>query len=558
MGIRKNKNIILGCLAVLLLQIFISILLSQIYSISQNTIENNKNWISFRERRDGSYSFNRQLETLGGNKLNLFVSRTFYNVLYAKPVNANSIEFDFKLSREAYFYFIFNKNEIEFSALRVSNNKLFPNAILRVKVDGEYIHKEPIKLKNIKKTRWNHCKVVFCDNVVSIFMNDALEMKTFMNINKKQYFGFMGSSYKVSIDNIFVERSDDYLKIYENFESKINIGINCFKIYPFVFICTILLLSVLYFIYPHNYKIITFQIIMIKMIFSLMLISIIIAQLYFLPYRYFSSNNIFARIGYKAVCLLGYYLGDEELDLTIVNPKNKKEIHVSQEENLGMNKDLEGWECLEEEKYRLKEIEREYKEIKYKYDKKIFFIGTSQTWGEGTRFSQECFVKLVEKYLNSWAKRDTYYCINGGIRNSDSSCLLKVYSEKWSKYEWDYIVINLSNNDAEKGVSERLFYKNLVSFIEVSEKKGIETIFILEPNAREYAPGGLYLHKVVKKIGSQYDKIVIDLNQFLTDNYDLGILWWDYVHMTPFGHKIAAEYIFNELKELLKKRDIVT
>lgn len=180
---------------------------------------------------------------------------------------------------------------------------------------------------------------------------------------------------------------------------------------------------------------------------------------------------------------------------------------------------------------------------------RVLFIGTSQTWGAGAKTREETFVKLIEKRLNEQAdKPGKFTCINAGVSGSDSTGLAEYYTNNWIKVRPIITIVNLSSNDTD----EKAFYSNLQQFVRINEQNNIKTVFVVEANSPEESQEESGIHKIMKRVGKENNLLVIDLHKYLRGKYDDGLVWWDYVHLTSFGHKLAAAYIFENLWPYLK------
>jgi lysophospholipase L1-like esterase len=175
---------------------------------------------------------------------------------------------------------------------------------------------------------------------------------------------------------------------------------------------------------------------------------------------------------------------------------------------------------------------------------RVLFIGTSQTWGAGARDEIETFVNRIEKELNSSIVfNGRFECINAGIMGSDSAKLFDLYMKEWLVLKPKIVVIILSNND-----TDAVQFSNVLKhFADLNVSNGIKTMFVLEANSIESTSDGLKMHKFMKQVGQEKNVQVLDLHNYLAQNYEKGFLWWDPVHLTSFGQKLAADFLFNEI-----------
>ena len=111
------------------------------------------------------------------------------------------------------------------------------------------------------------------------------------------------------------------------------------------------------------------------------------------------------------------------------------------------------------------------------------------------------------------------------------------------------VVINLSNNDNVPHV----FKSNVEKMAVMSLDAGIKPVLILEPNSPERDRAKLFrMHDQMKQVGAALDVPVLDMQAHFDERHDDGFLWWDFVHLTDFGHEIFAEKLFEVLSTLIK------
>jgi lysophospholipase L1-like esterase len=194
----------------------------------------------------------------------------------------------------------------------------------------------------------------------------------------------------------------------------------------------------------------------------------------------------------------------------------------------------------EEMAWRTAEVVRVREDIRRTYGERpagitrILVVGSSQTWGAGAAREDDTFVRRTEELLNS--DGNLYQCINAGISGSYSRELLEIYREEWLALEPNIVVIDLSTND-EDGAA---FAAALDQFATIDEEHGIDTILVLEPNSTEAAARSLRFHPTMRAVGARHYIVVLDLQEYLEEHKDSGILWWDLVHPTSYGHQLIA------------------
>ena len=64
-------------------------------------------------------------------------------------------------------------------------------------------------------------------------------------------------------------------------------------------------------------------------------------------------------------------------------------------------------------------------------------------------------------------------------------------------------------------------------------------------------------HSIMRRTGAATGVPIADLHAHLSDasRYDSGILWWDGVHLTPWGQELAARFLADALLGLIVPED---
>jgi lysophospholipase L1-like esterase len=172
----------------------------------------------------------------------------------------------------------------------------------------------------------------------------------------------------------------------------------------------------------------------------------------------------------------------------------------------------------------------------------ILFLGTSQTWGAGVTREDDTFARRIERELG-------VVSVNAGVAGADSTLLLESYRTEWIDLAPRVTVVTLANNDT-KG---RALVRNLFELVTLNRSRGIQTLFVLEPNSIEYdARRPLEIkHRLMRGVASRTDVPVVEMDAYLAEHHDDGFLWWDHVHLTSFGHRLFADRLAPELRRLL-------
>jgi lysophospholipase L1-like esterase len=102
------------------------------------------------------------------------------------------------------------------------------------------------------------------------------------------------------------------------------------------------------------------------------------------------------------------------------------------------------------------------------------------------------------------------------------------------------MVINLGANDEAPGLR-----KGLTGFLEINRDAGTRTLLIEEPVIRGVSERFEDKYAVIRELGSAYRAPVLPLVEYLQDPKieTSGFLWWDWVHQTPYGQQVVAEWL---------------
>jgi len=497
-------------MVIFILQVMISFFLADIVLDSRNTLSNNERWnvtkLDLFRRVMGRYDFFKKRQALTNNQLNLGAWHGFQEVIFKDELDIGEIEFDLKFTHDSYIMFIFNKDEYGFEGVRISNNQLFVHIYFKADQEGKFLLKKNLKEFAVETGSWHHFKLSFDDQNISVYCDGNLVDSIPGKSGIKKLFGFRNGYKNVIVDNIQVWSKDNSLVLTEDFKNRKNSVLITIS-----FLLAGMIIWIL-FVYSQKNKMLPKF-----MYFTIMgwLCSIlVIIGCFFLFYQ----------IRYRA---LSY-------------PKTSKKVEGTRERNRRIF------------------IDETIENLKHQYTReadegitRIMFIGSSQTWGSGIFKEGDTFVTHVEKALNKGVQNGKKFeCINTGTNATRSDLLYEAYHREWVNFSPSIVFINLSNNDRDA----KEFEISLEAFLRLNEKRNIKTFFILEANSREAKPKGLPLHITMQIVAKKYDIPVLDMQQYLGDRYDEGLIWWDKVHLTSFGHRLAADYLIEEILSDLKKR----
>ncbi len=175
--------------------------------------------------------------------------------------------------------------------------------------------------------------------------------------------------------------------------------------------------------------------------------------------------------------------------------------------------------------------------------RRVVFLGSSQTWGSGAPTPEDTWVHHLEQRWSADAAAGTRVeCINTGIPAFTAPQILPLWTETWSPWAPELVVVNLGNNDRDPEAMEQA----LEALVVFNRARDIRTVLVLEPNTiearSERSLAGLReRHEVLRAVGARHGVPVLDLHAALVARRAEGFLWWDRVHLTAFGHRLMAE-----------------
>ena len=109
-------------------------------------------------------------------------------------------------------------------------------------------------------------------------------------------------------------------------------------------------------------------------------------------------------------------------------------------------------------------------------------------------------------------------CVNAGISGGKSPLVVEFLREHLLALEPDLVVVDLSSNDTDPEVFEAA----LEEMVLLHRERGIETLFVLEPNGAEPHPYPLPLHPVMRGVAFEHDVPLVDVHAELVERADTG------------------------------------
>jgi lysophospholipase L1-like esterase len=492
--VSAKTKIIFNVLAIFLT----SAVFTELALYQHNNLSNNGRWestkISLEKGVVGAVAFFTSFPTLSGNHLNLGTWHGLNEITFKSPMNPSEVSFKFLLEEKTYLVFEYNRTDLGFSGIRLSRSPSFGSLQFHATLSGKFETKRTIENVEIKNG-WNFLKARFNSGSISFFLNDTLVFTDLSQPVPNQKIGFRSSTGATLIDDISIIETDGN-SISESFRNTKN--------YFPVFLALLAAFSIFAFLTGRRA-------------------------------RLSESLLLVCSIGFGGIITYG----TDFLWLSKLYPRPGSRIsqllHYQNSSNFKNN--------MEFEPAILERISKNYQPVHKKF--RILFIGSSQTWGAGAARDGDTIPQRVEDFLNK-THFGNVECINTGISGARSKELFEKYRDNWVNLHPNMVVINLSNNDAPT----EAFKINLENFAQLNKQRKIKTIFVLEPNYLDLINGHLPInHETMKAVAKAHNLHVIDLHNYMIKHSDDGLMWWDVVHMTSFGQKVAAEGIVESVAE---------
>jgi lysophospholipase L1-like esterase len=490
--------------------ILASLLLQQLYLQRENTLHQNGNWVSSKVDVEygilGSVAFLTTRTALNRERLNLGVWHKFHEIVHRTPLRLAALDLDLRLRRAGYLVVLFQKDADGFAGVRISRNPDFPTACVIGDALGEFTRREPL-LGELLDDGWHHLRLRLTGDAFAVTV-DGRSLGTCARLHGGvASFGLRGSGAKhIYVDNVVVEDVEGTIRVSESFEntrSFLASGLVCLAL--------------------------------VALIYAAVLIGT-------RANRRRTGRRVDPYLALTHLALLvplGLALGAERYVLGRRHHENVKFYDYPNR--------------IEDEAdvvARLTEVAERPKE---EATLRIFFVGGSQTWGSGARSRQDTWFERLEAKLNADPAVDRRVeCLSAGIPAYTVPQLLALYESHWRGLEPDVVVINVGNND----VDMPSYRKALEGLVELTVSLGARTVLVPEANTTQNrrSIGELYArHEAMREIARVRGLPVIETHAYLDERRDTGFLWWDRVHLAPYGQELLARRFYEERAILLSE-----
>ena len=538
-----------------------------VYLYSQNTIVQNGKWINtkfmLRISVMGSGDFFFDRVALHRNRLNLDAWHSFNEVTFLKVFTPKSIRFRFRLEEGAYLNGIFNRTPLGFSGVRLSRNPRFETMFFRSK-NEKFIDEEPLKHVEIGEG-WHYCELEFVDGQLVIRLDQIGIGSVKEAANTAQVVGFRNGYRAAWVDDFEVVTDknevirDSFSHSEEWSQTAIKIALALLLLWsPFIIIgikrkntegirnliigitasnCILIVFGAIYYSFDYFYW----------------------SQIYFKEPKW--SGRSHSHLALEMENFRSHIFNGLLPRLLSSAPKKDPEVPGFVRDSIitqgtqtrGPVKEYVLFSSVPSEKIRF----FKWEEINTLPSKnpgtfRVVLVGTSQTRGSGAESMEGTIAGQFQEGLsNALPELKSLETLNLSVNGASPTEQIERYRDYIPFISPDLVILNFSNN----GSSDDLLEESLREFVELNQAHGAKTILLKEANSEERNTEWiLRRHERVSKVGLETNSPVLDLHGFMNNKeiYDSGFLWWDWVHMSTFGQKVAAQWLVSQLAPYIK------
>jgi lysophospholipase L1-like esterase len=473
----------------------------------QNTLAENGRWTSTKPVLEkgvmGAYSFLSEHQTLAYNRLNLAAWHGFNEVAYIDPLdNLATIEFDAHLGKNGVLYLFYNRvDEQPYQAIRLSTVRRYPTASLTVDDEGRFLDERPLRPRAFRADSEFRVRLELKPDLVELFFDDQRFASFPLELRDRQRVGFRSHLNPVAVDNVDFEGADGW-RITERFGPPR-------KRYTTPLIVTVVLLAS-------------------------GLLLLLSAALFPKSGRSIALASLTASLTFLVI-----------VGLVLLLVRARASWYPSLDESL--RKEEEYFRTGRAEEV-LAGLDAQIGRAPGRRKHRLLFVGTSQTWGAGALHTDDTFVNRIEARLNQQFRKPRYMCANLGVSSGRARTMLPLLRTIQGRYRPGLVIINLGSNDRASGD----FRRKIHEMVKLVRERNSLPVLVKEANSPLAVDEGLRArHLDMEALAELHEVPLIDLHGYLESEDRTGFLWWDKVHLTSYGHRLAAEHLLRELRPVM-------
>jgi lysophospholipase L1-like esterase len=533
---------------------------TQFIEYSRNVLLTNGQWLSSKLLMQmyvmGSEQFMTTRNALFRDQLHLGEWHGFNELSLKERVEPAAIEYRFRLSPGAYLYFIFNRSASGHYGIRLSRNAKFPSMFYQADRLNKFVSRTALDLTpSGLSDGWHNLVLSFGSGQVIANLDGAALASMPVKSEGPQIIGLRGGSLPADVDSVRITGKDGRMLLDDSFSNRRHYWTILAAVAVVSFV--VIGLTTVPLLRRHSPN--EFQLGVFGCLMGLGVAIMVLSLLFAFDYFFWSSRYLYK--GYLPGSARSYAITVwiEALRMNLfLSPKDASAFPLDKElreaitrwdgDKLIIFDDIVRYtrehpivpESLGDEQVRA---------LPPKF--RVAFLGTSQTYGAGAERISETFVArchgLLAQALGDISV-DTY---NFSISGVSSTELLGKYAESWRFAQPDLLVINLSTNDWYADT----LTANLRTLAHQTRAAGGQVVFLLEPNAAEVDHRYLQRkHSAVQRLGQELGVPVWNLDRYMSSDpvYDSGMMWWDFVHLTSYGHGVVAEWLAPQMLAMIR------
>jgi lysophospholipase L1-like esterase len=561
LGIHSFRSlVVIGCI----LWIAFVVEATQFIQYSRNILLTNGQWVNSKLLMQmyimGAQEFMKTRNALFRDRLHLGEWHGFNEVSLKERVEPAAIEYRFRLSPGAYLYFIFNRSESGHYGIRLSRNAKFPSMFYQADRVNKFVSRTVLDLAPSRlNDGWHNLVLSFGSGQVIANLDGAALTSMPAKIEGPQVIGLRGGFLTADLDSVRITGKDGRTTLDDSFSNRRHYG----TVLAAVAVVSLLVIGLttvplLRRLSPNEFKLGVFGCLM-GLGVAIMVLSLLFAFDYFFwSSRYLYKNYLPGGAHAYAVTVqiealrqklflypkgVSAFPSDKEVRESITRWDGDKPIIFSDIVRYTREHPMVP-EFLDEGQVRA---------LPPKADRtiRVAFLGTSQTYGIGAERISETFVARCHRLLAQALGDISVETYNFSFSGPNSTELLRKYAESWRFSRPELLVINLSTNDLKIDT----LTANLRTLAHLARAAGGRVVFLLEPNAAEDKYRGLQeKHSAVQRLGQELGVPVWNLDGYLSSDpvYDSGMMWWDKVHLTSYGHGVVAEWLAPQMLAMIR------
>jgi lysophospholipase L1-like esterase len=561
LGIHSFRRlVVIGCI----LWIAFVVEAAQFIQYSRNILLINGQWVNSKLLMQmyvmGSDQFMTTRNTLFRNRLHLGEWHGFNEVSLKERLEPAAIEYRFRLSPGAYLYFIFNRSASGHDGIRLSRNAKFPSMFYQADRLNKFLSRTALDLAPSRlNDGWHNLVLSFGSGQVTASLDGAALASIPVKSEGPQIIGLRGGFWPADVDSVRITAKDGRTILDDSFSNRRHYR----AVLATVAVISLLLIGLTTIPLLRRHSPNEFKLGVFRCLMGLSVAIMVLSLLFGFDYFFWSSRYLYKE----------YLPGDvQPFAITVSIEALRKKLFLYPKDVSAFPSDKELRQVITRwdggKPIIFSDIARYTREhpmvpeflgdgqvrgLPPKADRtiRVAFLGTSQTYGSGAERISETFVARCYGLLAQALGDISVETYNFSISGSNSTELLSKYAESWRFAQPDLLLINLSTNDRKPDT----LTANLRTLAHQTRAVGGRVVFLLEPNAAEVERRGLQeRHSAIQRLGQDSRVPVWNLDKYLSSDpvYDSGMMWWDKVHLTSYGHGVVAEWLAPQMLAMIR------